>query len=707
MRYKSKIHEIFATDLPNQTSCFTGAKECNTNTILHANNIKDVSLHSSRTETHVISRFSSDESSLEISRSTIAVNDNFGGKISIDEGYAVYSHRFSHVSSSPSENVENQLCTSHSYKVFPPLVQDGVSDEQDRKVHSERDGYFCEVFALQHPQYSKLSTDQHIINRDDDQIRRSESKQNNLGEIDATNLASTEGMIKGSSNMVNSNTISTSTSATSLQKQSERSLKSNDTTNNVASLLIRGTWLSHWNETYHNPNNATWKQQKNLNVQLQTVALNYHALPIHIADMFMPSICNPETEKKVLNENIVPGIFVASSDNTMIRLFIPCAKYSIPFIEYETKNQNHHQAPNSNTLNSSNHEFSNLNDFSRPSFPLSFSSPVMALSSLLVKTTDLLGNDTVYQEPIENGHISYLAVGCQDGSIHIVLYKNIPKQDNDELDRYLFHVDILNVYSFHIDGPIISLHLSFQKKNKKKLFVSQKDAKKNEIIGYVHLFVGSLCGFTSQFYQSIPSHFCGPSCFTTQHDKTQQSHLNNLPLFYGPFFVFHADTENNNKVSNGPAQSKEYNKHQSYVEKIRGNMPILLWDGKLDAEDAILAVHAFQAPMISGFGVAIGTYSGRVFLYECILANDTFHSEALNTEENGIFATNFKFDLLWQDQLPYPVHSISVADVDDDNLSEIVVTTRKSIHIFHFDYDDVANATKQWLQLITTENTGI
>lgn len=89
-----------------------------------------------------------------------------------------------------------------------------------------------------------------------------------------------------------------------------------------------------------------------------------------------------------------------------------------------------------------------------------------------------------------------------------------------------------------------------------------------------------------------------------------------------------------------------------------------LWCGRIGAEDGVLCVKSISCGGGLHSCVAIGTYSGRALIFE-------------HTDENS---SNYK--LYWSCQLPYPIHAISSADVDGDGMNEILVTTRRSIHVF-------------------------
>lgn len=91
-----------------------------------------------------------------------------------------------------------------------------------------------------------------------------------------------------------------------------------------------------------------------------------------------------------------------------------------------------------------------------------------------------------------------------------------------------------------------------------------------------------------------------------------------------------------------------------------------LWCGRIGAEDGVLCVKSICVggrDRLHGC-IAIGTYSGRVLVFE-----------QSNDSSSG-------YKLHWSCHLPYPIHAISAADLDGDGVNEILVTTRRSLHVF-------------------------
>jgi len=151
-----------------------------------------------------------------------------------------------------------------------------------------------------------------------------------------------------------------------------------------------------------------------------------------------------------------------------------------------------------------------------------------------------------------------------------------------------------------VDGPIVTLDISSS--------MRQSPATDDSSIPQKTLVVGSLCGFACAFHQS------------------------------------------------GGAD-QPFGRPQEIISN--------LWCGRIGAEDGVLCVKSISVAGRDGLHpcVAVGTYSGRVLLFE-------------RTGRKSIYK------LHWSCQLPYPIHAISAADLDGDDVNEILVTTRRSIHVY-------------------------
>jgi len=633
-----RLHEVYSTDLPNQTTCFTGVNNCVD--LTDANSSGECNPVDSAPKSWVISRFSTEYSSVDVRYDTWLENES-----RISGALNLHSRRLPR-EKAVETNSPTEFCASHSYGTFPAFVKDPEQDQQIKKIKNMTpEGLFCEAFALHNIPSTPATTEnqQENVSEQESSIRNEIKIQKNIDE--ENNLAETKS--------------TTNTSGAG-----------GDAGNNVASIIIRGTWLSQW---YYNHQKQSGFVPKKHERSQQVIPLNFHPLPIHIGEISLPT----QSHLKEI-QNIVPGLFVASSDNTLVRLYIPNMNLDLQkceghFKEVRAKdNQSSHQVPIRQTLNVSLQDNSSSDQLKNLSFPLSFSSPIMALSSLLVHMEKPSMNGDYLQKE-ESGNrkecIHYISVGCQDGSIHIVQYRFVRQESIDSVD---YVPEILKLCNFFIDGPIVSMQLSFQKESH---CISRNDQARNnatQMIGQVHLLVGSLCGFACHFYLKVPLTHTFPDSDLKQDQEFR--------TFYGPFIITHEDLESNGQleaVFDGSNTEKEQKEDTQML-------PLLLWDGRNDTEDGILAVHEFTAPTSSGIGIAIGTYSGRILLYEYISAN--------NDTQRPVF------QMFWSDQLPYPIHGICVTDVNADGLPELLVTTRKSLHLYRFDINDMADSTKVWLE---------
>jgi hypothetical protein len=97
------------------------------------------------------------------------------------------------------------------------------------------------------------------------------------------------------------------------------------------------------------------------------------------------------------------------------------------------------------------------------------------------------------------------------------------------------------------------------------------------------------------------------------------------------------------------------------------------WNEALEAEDSVLAVHVWDDD--DDKYIAIGTHAGRCLLYTRRRLRQTY-------------------DKVWECLLPYSVHGIVVPKNNNDDVAtanrilRLVVTTRRSLHIFQLTNDD-------------------
>jgi hypothetical protein len=90
-----------------------------------------------------------------------------------------------------------------------------------------------------------------------------------------------------------------------------------------------------------------------------------------------------------------------------------------------------------------------------------------------------------------------------------------------------------------------------------------------------------------------------------------------------------------------------------------------LWNARWNAEDSVLAVYATETTVV------LGTQAGRCLLYQQ-QTDASAPKDADNVDDNK------SYQLRWTSQLPYPIHGVTC--LSD---GQLVVTTRRSVHLFH------------------------
>ena len=266
--------------------------------------------------------------------------------------------------------------------------------------------------------------------------------------------------------------------------------------------------------------------------------------------------------------------------------------------------------------------------------PLLFASPITAMSSF----TQVNHLDRPYM----NG----LSVGCQDGSIRLITFLSKSplktEQDDDDDDGGGFgggSFELLNISEYVLDGSITSLSFQCQ---------CRQDDKTERLV----LFAGSVSGFACSFLQkSIDSTAFEDPC----------------PIIEG------------------------------------------LWDAKLDDEDSVLTICEFQCSAVkSGRAIALGLYSGRILLFtECspaqeyeIDSHSHNHSHSHSDLDDSVhaFESYPRYECFWYCNLPYPVHGIRASASRNELFPELVVCTRRTLHLFRSTPEFIAEATLERIE---------
>lgn len=136
-----------------------------------------------------------------------------------------------------------------------------------------------------------------------------------------------------------------------------------------------------------------------------------------------------------------------------------------------------------------------------------------------------------------------------------------------------------------------------------------------------------------------------------------------------------------------------------------------LWNPKLEDDDAVLSVCEFHYGGIeSSKVIAIGTFSGRLLLFarkdqgrdhdvdtlsnDIILDDEHSHEQQPSQSHPGLYC-------FWHCTLPYPIHHIHVHQ--SSLLPELIVFTRRSIHLFRCNVDILADSTLERIREYCTK----
>lgn len=233
-----------------------------------------------------------------------------------------------------------------------------------------------------------------------------------------------------------------------------------------------------------------------------------------------------------------------------------------------------------------------------------------------------------------------LSMACQDGTIRIVTFHLEAKSEiGNNKGTFPFQLVIDKISQYTVDGPITCL-----------LFQPRRVGDNTRMV----LHAGSTCGFACTLVQSSddPTHFDAP-CL----------------------------------IVDG------------------------LWNCQLDDDDAVLCVSEFDYGGVeSSKVVAIGTYSGRVLLFASVdgceyNSSDEIPSSATDAsgaaDGSSKYNTSPEYYCFWYCTLPYPVHRIQVHSLPTHGfLPDMIVFTRRSIHLFQCNLDIIADSTLERIDRI-------
>jgi hypothetical protein len=114
------------------------------------------------------------------------------------------------------------------------------------------------------------------------------------------------------------------------------------------------------------------------------------------------------------------------------------------------------------------------------------------------------------------------------------------------------------------------------------------------------------------------------------------------------------------------------------------------WNSKYSEEDAVTSLH--HLGISNGFNkVLIGLFSGRVIL----LSSNTLTEDSMNTKQSDVpLSSNCIFHTL----LPYPILAIQSLKPYDAIIPDIIVITRRTIHVFRSSVEKIVNDTKERIE---------
>jgi len=212
---------------------------------------------------------------------------------------------------------------------------------------------------------------------------------------------------------------------------------------------------------------------------IETIPLDFRPIAVHLAELYI-------SKDSDNNDTTCFGIFVASVDDNMLRLYVTTKDALENRVNKHGRNDTCFVSVSLNDVSESEVQVEDdldegMND------PLTLSTPIMAIDTCLTKG--------------ESGdmRLNRLALACYDGTVRILAYQlkaqqkqeNIRNGDHDNVPTLQFcHV---RCSSFIIDGPVVSLH-----------FGTSFSANPNlPQIPSLFLVAGSLCGFACIFYESL------------------------------------------------------------------------------------------------------------------------------------------------------------------------------------------------------------
>ena len=211
---------------------------------------------------------------------------------------------------------------------------------------------------------------------------------------------------------------------------------------------------------------------------IETIPLDFRPIAVHFSELYISKDSN--------NDTTCFGIFVASVDDNMLRLYVTTNDALEKRVNKHGRTDTCFVSVSLNDVSESEvHVEDDLDEGMND--PLTLSTPIMAIDTCLTKG--------------ESGDVrlNRLALACYDGTVRILAYQlkaqqkqeNIGNADHDDVPTLQFcHV---RCSSFIIDGPVVSLRFGTSCSANHNLPQTPS----------LFLVAGSLCGFACIFYESL------------------------------------------------------------------------------------------------------------------------------------------------------------------------------------------------------------
>jgi hypothetical protein len=242
----------------------------------------------------------------------------------------------------------------------------------------------------------------------------------------------------------------------------------------------------------------------------------------------------------------------------------------------------------------------------------------------------------------DRAKIHYLAIGSQNGMVTIVAFRLGESISSSTSGQFLFSPHLLFRERFYIDGPLLTMCFHI-------------DMSPIVLLGKYHidLVIGSLRSFACMYRKTVQ--------IKDVITRTTNTNAEIEERFNGPSVI------------------------------VEG-----LFSKQLKVEDSVLCVYKFNFATRSGSVIAVGTYSGRLLLFD-----------PLDDVDKSPSNHQVKYRLMFSRSFNSPIHGIVAEDLDGDRLPELLITTLKRIHIFRFDSADLASMVHQKVQDILTLKAGL